>query len=218
MRRRERVTNEELVEVAARLFDERGFVRTRAEDIAAALNIAKPTLYARVTGKADLLDAVIRQVMDALGDALSEVVRPEDPPLEALRRIFDHHVRQAIKYRAYFNVFFRDERELPASTQRDFRSRALRYNQLIVELIADAQRAGDLDPDLDPTVAAANFLAVANWVCRWYRKGRGLTPDDVVEQGWRLLSNGLQGRVPAPVAVPVNHATVAMPPRARRGF
>jgi len=190
--------------VAARLFDERGFARTRAEDIAAALNIAKPTLYTRTAGKSALLEAVIDRVISALGEQAQAVLDADGTPGQRLEALFSHHVRQAIQYRSYFNVFFRDDRELPPRARARFRRWARDYTSRLTGLVEHAMAAGEVDPALDAEMVAISFLATANWVCRWYVDGKRLSPDEVVAETWRVLASGLSPRAAAPRSSPTN--------------
>ena len=51
----------EILDAAARLFMEKGFDRTSANDILAAVGIAKGTLYYHFKSKEDIMDALIER-------------------------------------------------------------------------------------------------------------------------------------------------------------
>ena len=51
---------------AARAFSTRGYHNTSLDDLAAALNVTKPTIYAYVAGKEELLFECFRQGVDQI--------------------------------------------------------------------------------------------------------------------------------------------------------
>ena len=85
---REEVTRREarIVEVATRLFIERGFDATSIDAVAQAAGVSKPTLYARYDDKRALFEAVleerIREWLGALSDA-AEVQALQATPKDA---------------------------------------------------------------------------------------------------------------------------------------
>lgn len=76
---------EHLIEVATRLFMERGFDATSVDAIAEAAGMSKPTVYARYRDKRELFEAVLRSRIEAwiaplaaAAEALAARVGPDD--------------------------------------------------------------------------------------------------------------------------------------------
>lgn len=77
--------DQRLIEVAGRLFMERGFDGTTIDAVAETAGVSKPTVYARYRDKAELFEAVLRgriaewlAPMAAAAEALAAEVGPED--------------------------------------------------------------------------------------------------------------------------------------------
>ncbi|MFZ2178612.1 MAG: TetR/AcrR family transcriptional regulator [Rhodococcus sp. (in: high G+C Gram-positive bacteria)] len=87
---------ERIIDASAELFDERGFYDVRIDDIAKASEMSVATLYQHVTGKAQVLRAVLERGAEGLlyvtADALALATTPDDV-LDALIRTY---VRQAL--------------------------------------------------------------------------------------------------------------------------
>jgi len=83
-RRRPAFDREKGVEVAKRLFHERGYDAVSVSDLTAALGIVPPSLYAAYGSKAELFErAMLKYAVDhAL--PLNEILAPGKPPAEAL--------------------------------------------------------------------------------------------------------------------------------------
>jgi len=107
-RERERsraIKREAVILAAARAFRERGYHNTSLDDVAAALNVTKPTIYYYVANKEEILFECfragldeIKAVFDQLGDAkrpARERVRalPEQERLDAAKRDFASYLQ-----------------------------------------------------------------------------------------------------------------------------
>ena len=79
-------TRRDILEVARRLFAERGYVATSINDIASAAGVAVQTIYARLGSKSGMLMALIDLIDEeaGVGELVAEVVSASSP-LEALR-------------------------------------------------------------------------------------------------------------------------------------
>ena len=87
---------ERIMEASARLFDERGFYDVRIDDIAKASEMSVATLYQHVTGKSQVLRAILERGAEGLlyvtADALALATTPE----QALDALIRTYVRQAL--------------------------------------------------------------------------------------------------------------------------
>jgi AcrR family transcriptional regulator len=75
---------EQLLEVAARFFLEKGFEGASVSEIAREARASKETLYHRYSSKEDLFLAVMRRQTDLLAAELNAVLVPDTPTEEAL--------------------------------------------------------------------------------------------------------------------------------------
>ena len=83
----------EIVDAAATLFREKGFVATSLEDIAREVGMYKGSLYHYIKSKEDLLFAVVREPADQILADVRELASQDLPPSEKIRRITRSHVR-----------------------------------------------------------------------------------------------------------------------------
>ena len=60
-----------VLQAAAQLFNERGFHATSLDDIAARLNVTKPTLYYYVKNKDEILLQCVRQGLDMMLEGIA---------------------------------------------------------------------------------------------------------------------------------------------------
>src|SRR5688572_21009000 len=93
LRRDRDLKRDAVVRAAARAFRERGFHNTSLDDIAAALDVTKPTIYYYVTNKEQLLFQCFRAGLEPIRAALNEVKVAKDPARERLNTVLRQYAQ-----------------------------------------------------------------------------------------------------------------------------
>ncbi|AFR48605.1 TetR/AcrR family transcriptional regulator [Gordonia sp. KTR9] len=116
-RRRPAARRERILDAATRLFSERGFPDVRIDEIAKTADVSIATLYQEVSGKSDLLLAVlwrgVQGILYVSGHALDRVVAGD--ALDALIRVFVEY--SLGEHGRIMPVFTRDLMYLPDAEQ-----------------------------------------------------------------------------------------------------
>lgn len=207
--RRRAPDRDTILDGAARLFEERGFQNTTMQDLADHLGIAKPTLYVHAKSKLEILEGIFERVMRE-SDARMEEAKTLPRPTEQLDALIRYWTRTAIALSAHYKVFFADERELPPRLVRYYRRWSSEGFSSLRDIVVQGQRAGDYDPELDPTAVAFAIIGVTNWTARWFHTDGARTPDEIADTYCRLIGNGLA------VAAPIQTTNGAAPEPARK--
>ncbi len=82
---RGRATREQLIEVATRLFAERGYEDTSIEAVLAAAGVSRGALYHHFAGKDALFEAVVESVEDRITAEMTAAIGAEQDPMAVLR-------------------------------------------------------------------------------------------------------------------------------------
>jgi AcrR family transcriptional regulator len=98
----------EIVDVATRLFLERGFHNTSIRDIARACPFNLASLYMYVSSKEDILFLVAQQLIDEKAKAMAEVEISEDDPEASFRTALRSYCRIVHNYRPHVRLLYRD--------------------------------------------------------------------------------------------------------------
>jgi AcrR family transcriptional regulator len=181
---------EELLRNAIQLFSRGGFRETSLQEIARELGITRPLFYYYFESKEDLLWRIIGH----LGDTLLEQARPialaDEPPIHRLTLLFRRHVETLLENVDAFRIYYAERHML--SGKRDLRlKRGERlYNELITDVIAQAQRLGEIR-DGDPRLATRLAMGTANSLLRWYTPTGTLSREQLVETTVRYMLAGL---------------------------
>jgi TetR/AcrR family transcriptional regulator, cholesterol catabolism regulator len=180
---------QELVDTAARVFAAKGYRSATLQDIADEFGVLKGSLYHYIRSKDDLLDAVIRSVLDVGLARLREEAAVDRDPVERLREIVRAHVLHLVDNLVGTTVLLHEFDQLPPERQVTV---PIREYQEVLEAQVDAARA---DPrvrsDVDPHLSALAILGATNWVYRWYRPGGSRTPEQIADYFAATLVDGL---------------------------
>ncbi|HEX2029840.1 MAG TPA: TetR/AcrR family transcriptional regulator [Actinomycetota bacterium] len=175
------------LERAAELFSERGYHATSMRDIAEAIGIRAPSLYAHIQRKEDLLYGIVTSAATEFLSSLEAVRASSAPPAGKLREAMRAHVRVVADNLQGARVFHHEWRALSEPRRGEVRELRDRYEALWDQLIAE------LRPD-DPTFARLLALSAANWTYVWYDPRGSLSPEEIADRFTDLLLRGLERR------------------------
>ncbi len=185
----------ELTREAARLFAEKGYHGAALSDIAEALGVKTPSLYAHVASKQDLLYEIMREGADAFHDALGAV--PDDGPVgERIRLALRAHLRVVAEQLDLATVFVREWRYLEGERRDEILAERRRYEERFRALFREGRELGALRTDLDEIAAALLALSALNWAYTWLEAGRDT--DELADRFYALLVDGMRGYATPP--------------------
>jgi AcrR family transcriptional regulator len=82
----------EMVEAAAKLFAQQGFVKTSVAEIVSAVDVAKGLFYYYFTAKDDMVKAVVEGYCSYMGTLADAIADGEGSGLDKLDRLMEHRV------------------------------------------------------------------------------------------------------------------------------
>ncbi|ANE79064.1 TetR family transcriptional regulator [Mycobacterium adipatum] len=183
---------DELLQLAATMFAERGLKSTTVRDIADSAGILSGSLYHHFKSKEQMVEEVLKDFLDWLFERYQQIVATETGPLDKVKGLFMASF-EAIEYRHAQVVIYQDEAKrlssLPQFGFVDDRNREQRkmWVDLLHEGIADGSFRPDLDVDL-----VYRFIRDTTWVSvRWYQPGGPLTAEDVGRQYLAIVLGGI---------------------------
>lgn len=125
-------TRERILDVAARLFADRGYKGTSVRDIASELGIANPSLYYHFKSKADLLVELLKEPLQCVETAVAEA---EELSGEVrIRRLIEGLLEALEVHSGIVLTASRDYKDIPET----HRKIALEMQPYISELLAEA--------------------------------------------------------------------------------
>ncbi len=188
---------DELLELAAGMFAERGLRATTVRDIADAAGILSGSLYHHFASKEEMVDEVLRDFLDALFARYQQIVDTEPNPLERLKGLFMASF-DAIENRHAEVVIYQDEAKRLSSQPRFSYVEELnkRQRQMWVDVLQQGIDEGVFRPNLDVDLVY-RFIRDTTWVSvRWYQPGGPLTAEQVGRQYLSIVLGGITADEP----------------------
>ena len=181
-----------IIHAAGTAFSRHGFHNTSMDDLAAALNTSKPTLYQFFENKQKLLYACHQLAMDHGEEGLALARRSDGTGREKL----------AIFCRRYMQGIMEDIGSCAVLTNvdallEDDRAAAIARRARISAATRKLIEAGIKDGSIsaaDSKLASLFVLGTMNWILVWYRPSGERARDEIVEAFIAMIENGLAPR------------------------
>ena len=81
------------------------------------------------------------------------------------------------------------------ATERKALARRRQFDQIVADLVKEAERDGDIRPDVDPAITARLLFGMVNSLVEWYRPGRSAAgPEALADAVCAIAFDGLRLR------------------------
>jgi AcrR family transcriptional regulator len=177
-----------LLDVAVRVFNDRGYDGTSMGDLAAALGISKSGIYHHVDSKEALLGLALDRALTSLFAVLGEPCSTTGPARDRLEHVVRRSVEVLDAELACVTLLLRVRGNTP--TELAALDRRREFDRRVSEMVAAAVDEGDLRADLDPALVTRLLFGTVNSLVEWYRPGGGIGVDEVADT---LVAMTLEG-------------------------
>lgn len=159
----------ELLETAARLFNERGFHGTSLQMVASELGVTKTAIYHYVPSKLDLLYRVHEISLQTAEDSLARARTEGRDGAERVRLLVYYYLKEicASPTACFFMV---EQDSLAGEQAAEIAERRRRLERSTRELVQSGIDDGSIVP-CDPKAATFVLIGAMNWVTKWYKPG-----------------------------------------------
>jgi AcrR family transcriptional regulator len=169
-----------IIEAAAELFYERGFVGTTLDAVAERLKVKKPFIYHCFTSKHEILAAVVEREIQRVIDLIDETYRKETTAPQRLYRFISSWVRENIEFQRIAIIFWQEHHHFSPETQVEAKNWQRLLSARITKMIEGGVKEGYFHVE-SPRLAAFALLGIAQWIPRWYRADGEFKVDEIAE-------------------------------------
>ena len=181
-----------VLHVAAQMFNERGFHATSLDDIAARLNVTKPTLYYYVKNKDAILRAGVKKGLDMTLVGMDASRAAGGNAIDQLRACMRTYAEVVTQPFGMCLIRVGDE-EVPEPSRTELRRLKSEIDHAFRRLVEQGVQEGVLAP-CDPKMAAFVIAGGLSWIGRWYQPQGAYSADQIIEQCTQLLLQGVLAR------------------------
>lgn len=191
MRTRDRERKRDaVIRAAARAFRSRGYHNTSLDDIAAVLNVTKPTVYHYVQNKEQLLFECFRAGLSLIMEAFEEVAASRSTARERLAVVMTRYA-EAITSDFGWCMVQAENQDLSPAMSKKVRALKSEIDQGLRKLIQQGASDGSLRK-CDAKMAAFAIAGSFNWIAHWYRSDDKLSAAEIAEKFVELFEQGLK--------------------------
>lgn len=172
---------------AADIFSRRGYRGTSMNEIAATVQLSKPTLYHYFHNKEEILIRLYEDVMEQSIKSARDIDTTIEEPLQALHDLIAYRVAFTCENQAIHKVFFEEEEELPLDLLRTVIEQRREFEDIMKAMVRRHLVSMQSPPELAVTVYVNTCLGAANWVYKWFDPEGGMSPTQLGNQMAHLL-------------------------------
>ena len=184
-------SKQEILRVAARLFQQQGYDATSMSDVAAALNLSKGGLYHHFQSKDEILFDLMMNALDITQERVIDPVASIVDPEERLRKAIALHVGVVMSGRdREVTVLLHENHPLPPSLRKQVNARKKEYIHFLESLIAEVQKARGTTRPVTARAATFALLGMINWIYQWHRPEGPLDAEQIAQQYTEIFFDG----------------------------
>lgn len=171
----------EIIECAAEVFAERGFVAGTTKEIANRVGLSQPAIYHYVGSKEDLLTEIAMQVDRDMKAALEHGLAQGSTARDRLRGVISAFTAAVVENRLTFTVYYKELHSLQDSTRTKIAKDEREFVAGVAALVSELQDEGLFAKDMSTLVLTEALIGMVSWLHRWYRPSGPLDADEIAE-------------------------------------
>ncbi len=206
-----RISRQQIIDTARRLFRTQGYNGTTLNQVAAELGVTRAALYHWLPSKQSVLCEIHEAVMDDLQASFERIVAQDGSELARIEQALHNHVVTVATNLDAITVFFQDEASLPPELARRIAAKKRHYDQVLEQLVSHAQKNGTIRSDLDAKIVVNSLMGMCNWLYQWYKPEGPASPDEVARHVVAIAIDGLTIKASA-ARVAADRSALPIPP------
>lgn len=181
---------EQIVEIATRLFHEKGYNATSMRHLAEQMGMEAASLYNHITGKDELLQQICFGMATHYNAHLEQVENEAISPVARIEKMVRFHIGEMMTQFEAVYVTNRDWKHLKEPLLGNFLQQRKTYEKRFAVLVQQAIDAGEIKP-VHPHAAVLTILSAVRGIEFWHRNPRNISAEQIEEDMVRILLHGL---------------------------
>jgi AcrR family transcriptional regulator len=177
----------EIVNIAAKLFKEKGYSAVTMRDIAQSMDIKAASLYNHITSKQEILVLIVIEIAEEFTTTMAQIVLSDETTIKKLERVIQLHI----------DITLRDSDAL-ACLNNDLADSDLAYFIKMREeyesnfriIIKNGITEGEIK-NLNPEVIIFSILSTLRTLYLWYGKKKSMNATVLKSDMIQALLNGI---------------------------
>lgn len=181
---------EALLQAAVRSFNEKGFHATSLDDVAASMNVTKPTIYYYLGNKDEILFECVRRGLVSIREIICSVEETGGTGYERFRALLLGYAR--IMTEDFGMCITRTaDHELSPESRARFRALKREIDATIRRVVEEGIADGSIVPG-DPRIMTFVATGALNWIARWYDPSGPMSAEEVAQSCVETILRGFR--------------------------
>jgi len=181
------------MEVAMKVFRERGYHAASMQEIADAVGMQKGSLYYYISGKQELLFMILERAIDTIAARIESIYNSDLSPRDKLRQAILTHVEVVSQRLEMLTILLRERHALTRSQQAVIDEKSGNYERLFQRILSEGIKAGEFKA-MDVKIVSFGILGMCNWLYQWYSPEGRLSARQIGEVFSDLVFDGVLSR------------------------
>jgi len=180
-----------IAKVAAKLFDEKGYLETSMADISMAAKLSKGGIYHYFSSKNKILYFISTNFMGLLLQGLEQELKKIEDSFSKIQFIISRHIRFYTKYIAEAKTTLHEGHLLPPTYFKIIGEQERQYHQIVSRVLSDLFH-GEISKE-QLKVLTFILFGTCNGIYYWYDPKGSMTPEELSKIIRDILCRGLLG-------------------------
>ncbi len=182
---------QEIADIAARVFAERGYHGASVSDLVSATGLQRGGLYHYINGKEELLSLVHQRFIEPLLEESRAVLAAGEPPDKTLRMLAHVLLKTVDQYRDQVTVFLREWRNIKNHEAWEaIASARTEYEEIVLGVLKRGSDEGMFSVP-DQEMAAMALLGMINYTYQWFDPDGRVSADELADQMINIFLHGV---------------------------
>ncbi|WP_297515961.1 TetR/AcrR family transcriptional regulator [Flavobacterium sp.] len=181
----------EIINVAARLFKEKGYSAVTVRDIAQALNIKAASLYNHIASKQEILVLIVITIAEEFTNVMEEVQQSDATAIAKIDRIIQLHIDITLRNPDALACLNNDWMHLEKETVlKYFLKMRTDYEENFRQIVKEGVQNGEIQ-HRNPEVIIFSILSTLRTLYIWYNKTKSLNENTLRDDMRNVLLHGI---------------------------
>jgi AcrR family transcriptional regulator len=181
----------EIINVAARLFKEKGYSAVTVRDIAQAMHIKAASLYNHIASKQEILVLIVITIAEEFTEVMEAVRQSESSAVAKIERIIQLHIDITLRNPDALACLNNDWMHLEKEADlKYFLKMRTDYEENFRQIVKEGVHNGEIQHH-NPEVIIFSILSTLRTLYIWYNKTKSLNENTLRNDMRNVLLNGI---------------------------
>jgi TetR/AcrR family transcriptional regulator, cholesterol catabolism regulator len=180
----------EIINIAAKLFKEKGYSAVTMRDIALAMDIKAASLYNHIKSKQEILILIIIEIAEEFTNKMNQIVISNESSIQKLQKTIEIHIDITIRNPEALACLNNDWMHLEHSDLNYFIKMREEYEQNFRKIVKTGIANQEIK-NLNPEVIIFSILSTLRTLYTWYGKKNTINEKVLKSNMTKVLLNGI---------------------------